>query len=108
MVIYDVISFVVYFYYSCYLMIPIHDDTNPITDSYLYLLEYESKIESHEDLVTFTEEQLIPSMEGLLQQAKDVAEKYDEEELLEVHDLLIRSYELLVEGNQEWLQENRL
>lgn len=89
-------------------MIPIHDDTNPITDSYLYLLEYESKIESHEDLVTFTEEQLIPSMEGLLQQAKDVAEKYDEEELLEVHDLLIRSYELLVEGNQEWLQENRL
>ncbi|BAB04818.1 hypothetical protein P4637_11190 [Halalkalibacterium halodurans] len=82
------------------------ESTNDMDSAHLLLLMEEETILSEEELLNFTENKLLPGMRDFLNQAVDVREQFDDEELLEVHDLLIASYEALIEGNELWLADH--
>ncbi|MED4124371.1 hypothetical protein P4641_10310 [Halalkalibacterium halodurans] len=82
------------------------ESTNDMDSAHLLLLMEEETILSKEELLNFTENKLLPGMRDFLNQAVDVREQFDDEELLEVHDLLIASYEALIEGNELWLADH--
>lgn len=82
------------------------EKTDHITNEYIMILNTEAVIEDEDELVAFTEEELLPRMTRLLADAKEVIKEYDQEELINLHNVLIRSYETLIEGNEAWLEED--
>lgn len=88
------------------LMLDYLEKTDHITNEYIMLLNTEAMIEDEAELVSFTEEELLPRMNKLLSEAREVIKEYDEEELIELHGLLISSYDKLIQGNEAWLAED--
>lgn len=88
------------------LMLDYLEKTDHITNEYIMLLNTEAMIEDEAELISFTEEELLPRMSRLLNEAREVIKEYDEEELIELHDLLINSYDKLIQGNEAWLEED--
>ncbi|MED1603616.1 hypothetical protein [Alkalihalophilus marmarensis] len=80
------------------------EETQSITDGYLMLLIEEQSIEDEEELEQFTMNNVIPTMDTLTHEAKEIEATIDREELNEVHALLIESFESLIEANQLWLE----
>ncbi|GAA0351081.1 hypothetical protein [Bacillus horti] len=81
------------------------DKTNDLTNEYIMILNTEMMIEDWDELVAFTEDELLPRMNRILDSVNEVINEFDEDELITLHQLLVQSYEKLIEGNELWLAE---
>jgi hypothetical protein len=88
------------------LMLDYLEKTDHITNEYIMLLNTEAMIEDPAELISFTEEELLPRMSRLMNEARELIKEYDEDELIELHGLLISSYDKLIQGNEAWLAED--
>lgn len=88
------------------LMMDYLSETESITDEYLTLLTQESEIEDEIELEAFTTNELLPNLERLLTEANQMSTTIENDKLLTVHSILIKSFETLVAANEKWLEGN--
>ncbi|WP_413378624.1 hypothetical protein [Alkalihalobacillus sp. 1P02AB] len=103
-----VASGIYYYNYSSKqdLIIAYIDESDRVTSDYVSLMIEEAMIEDYEELYTYTEEETLPKLNQLMGQLERISEEYDHAKILEVHEILIDSFNKAIEGNQLWLAED--
>ncbi|WP_186580120.1 hypothetical protein [Aquibacillus kalidii] len=85
------------------------EETNEYTTNYNELIEQEVTLGEEgtpEEIVSYTEETLIPELEKILKEYKAYGEKIEKDELKKVHELDIQSMEKYIAAETEWLAGN--
>ncbi|WP_078429857.1 hypothetical protein [Alkalihalobacterium alkalinitrilicum] len=86
------------------LMLTYIEETNHLTDNYNLLLYEEELIDTEEELVTFTEKVLLPSLDSIIAEAKQYGDSIENDKLKEVHNLHVQALELRLQADQAWLE----
>ena len=87
-------------------MITYIDETNEFTLAYNELMEQEWAIEDDEELIAFTLEVSIPTVEKLLAESKEYGEAIEKEELREIHNILNDALQKRLDADEAWLAGN--
>ncbi|MCK0471784.1 hypothetical protein [Halalkalibacter sp. APA_J-10(15)] len=83
------------------------EDTNGMTDKYVNLqIQSEQAFETaefEEDVVVYTEETFIPTLEQLVVESEEYGEQIDNERLQEIHQLYTQSLQIELDAEYQWL-----
>ncbi|WP_088105182.1 hypothetical protein [Halalkalibacter urbisdiaboli] len=80
------------------------EESGEITIEYNLLTQQESEIEDEEELVSFTNEVLIPTLEEIIAKSKAYGETIEKEELKEVHNIYDESLKKHLDAEFAWLE----